>query len=249
PQNHKLEEIQANVRFLTEFRNACVLCFSETWLNDGIPDPALHIDGFGEPFRLDRDSKVTGKSIGGVYVHPHANGSNALATISECVHAIERAAPGAPCLVLGDFNRNNLRRRISPYKLSGIKPEAMPIAQCQFRVVCGTFLWTFISFMKDKGRPVTSRFKYFRLVPKHWGCDNDNSLLDGMQKMLQEMFTEQERKLTECIASVRDQVAEMSKSLDTLHGEVTDLRERTERVESTTEAMCHKSCEQMAAID
>ncbi|KAK7479976.1 hypothetical protein BaRGS_00028803 [Batillaria attramentaria] len=51
--------------------------------------------------------------------------------------------------------------------------------------------------------------------------DNDNSLLDGMQKMLQEMFTEQERKLTECIASVRDQVAEMSKSLDTLHGEVT----------------------------
>nr|KAG5687901.1 hypothetical protein BaRGS_029898 [Batillaria attramentaria]KAG5699159.1 hypothetical protein BaRGS_014458 [Batillaria attramentaria] len=41
----------------------------------------------------------------------------------------------------------------------------------------------------------------------------------------------------------------MSKSLDTLHGEVTDLRERTERVESTTEAMCHKSCEQMAAID
>nr|KAG5691046.1 hypothetical protein BaRGS_003076 [Batillaria attramentaria] len=79
--------------------------------------------------------------------------------------------------------------------------------------------------------------------------DNDNSLLGEMQKMLQEMFTEQERKLTECIASVRDQVAEMSKSLDMLHGEVTDLRERTERLESTTEAMCHKSCEQMAAID
>ena len=56
PSNHKLDEVQANVRFLTEFRDACVMCFSETWLDETIPG----------------NRNITGKSTGGgvcIYVN------------------------------------------------------------------------------------------------------------------------------------------------------------------------------------
>ena len=72
PSNHKCDEVQANVRFLTEYRDACVMCFTETWLDETIPGNYLNIDGFGEPFRLDRDRNITGKSTGGgvcIYVN------------------------------------------------------------------------------------------------------------------------------------------------------------------------------------
>ena len=229
------------------------------------------------------------------------------------------------------------RRRVSSSELSRDWPATMPIDQCQYRAVCGTFVWTFIAFMKDKG--VSSRFSCFRLVPKNWdyercdtvACrvdcplyywwyvhfkrdrvntaftcgqllrpctfvmtcvvvftigslllqcgdveqnpgpdrsqecsdpdrnsptprgsgngDGGDTILDGMQKLLQQMFTEQEEKLKQCISSVRDQVADISKSLKTLHGEVADLRQRTEAMESATENVCHKASEQRAAID
>ena len=57
PSTNKLDEVQANVRFLTEFRDAYVMYFTETWLDETIPWNYLNIDGFGEPFRLDRDRK------------------------------------------------------------------------------------------------------------------------------------------------------------------------------------------------
>ncbi|KAL0152504.1 hypothetical protein M9458_052227, partial [Cirrhinus mrigala] len=40
------------------------LCFTETWLNDAIPDGALHLPGY-QLFRADRDAESTGKSRGG----------------------------------------------------------------------------------------------------------------------------------------------------------------------------------------
>ena len=48
------------------------MCFTEKWLGENIPGNYLNIDGFGEPFRLDRDRNVTGKSTGGgvcIYVN------------------------------------------------------------------------------------------------------------------------------------------------------------------------------------
>ena len=51
---------------MTEFRDACVLCFSETWLRDTISDDSMSVDGFGLPIRADRDKIGTGKSQGGM---------------------------------------------------------------------------------------------------------------------------------------------------------------------------------------
>lgn len=59
--NTNFDELQANARFSTEFRDACVLCFSETWLCDKINDDSVAIDGFGTPFRTDRDKYITGE--------------------------------------------------------------------------------------------------------------------------------------------------------------------------------------------
>lgn len=61
---NKVDELQANVKFL-EYKSACVLPITETWLKDYDPQSDLESDGFGKPFRLDRDPTVTGKSLGG----------------------------------------------------------------------------------------------------------------------------------------------------------------------------------------
>ena len=63
--NKNYEELLANCRFQTEYRDSCLLCFSETWLRDDISDDKLTIDGFGAPFRSDRVEGVTTKQRGG----------------------------------------------------------------------------------------------------------------------------------------------------------------------------------------
>lgn len=62
---NKVDELQAHVRFQHEFRDACLLAITESWLTNCDSDADLALDGFGEPFRLDRDAGVTGKSQGG----------------------------------------------------------------------------------------------------------------------------------------------------------------------------------------
>ena len=45
-------------------------CVSETWFCDNISDDSVVIDGFGSPFRCDRDCDVTDKKRGGgVYMY------------------------------------------------------------------------------------------------------------------------------------------------------------------------------------
>ena len=63
--NTTFDELQANVVFRSEFREACVLCFAETWFSENISDDSVAIDGFGSPFRCERDCDVTGKKRGG----------------------------------------------------------------------------------------------------------------------------------------------------------------------------------------
>lgn len=60
-----MNELQANVRCLREYRDACMTALTETWLNGKDCDTELSLDGFGAPLRLDRDPSVTGKSQGG----------------------------------------------------------------------------------------------------------------------------------------------------------------------------------------
>ena len=63
--NHNFDELLANCRFTREFRDASLLCFSETWFMDKVTNESVEIFGFGEPYRTDRDSRQTGKERGG----------------------------------------------------------------------------------------------------------------------------------------------------------------------------------------
>ena len=63
--NSHLNEIRANCQFLNEFRNSCLLCFTETWFNEKVAYEPVTVDGFGLPYRMDRDSTKVGKKIGG----------------------------------------------------------------------------------------------------------------------------------------------------------------------------------------
>ncbi len=47
-----------------DFSNSAALCFTETWLNDAIPDSVLHLPNF-QLIRADRNAESTGKSRGG----------------------------------------------------------------------------------------------------------------------------------------------------------------------------------------
>ena len=62
---NKVDELQAKVKFLSEYRSACFLALTETWLKDQDPLSDFELDCFGEPVCLDRDSTVMGKSLGG----------------------------------------------------------------------------------------------------------------------------------------------------------------------------------------
>lgn len=60
---NKVDEVQANVKFLTEYKCACLLTFMETWQKEQDQLSDLEIDGFGIPFRVDIDPMVTGESV------------------------------------------------------------------------------------------------------------------------------------------------------------------------------------------
>lgn len=44
---NKVDELQANVKFLEEYKGECVLAVTETWLKDRDAQSDLKIDGFG----------------------------------------------------------------------------------------------------------------------------------------------------------------------------------------------------------
>ena len=62
---NKTEELQAQARYRHEFRDACILALTETWLSHKDLDKDVTIDGFGKLIRLDRGAVATGKSTGG----------------------------------------------------------------------------------------------------------------------------------------------------------------------------------------
>ena len=64
--------MQVRAKYFYVFRDSCLLCITETWLNDTIDNDIIEIPGFSAPIRLDRDTVATGKSIGGgvcIYVN------------------------------------------------------------------------------------------------------------------------------------------------------------------------------------
>ncbi len=61
----KIDDLQAMVRFQHDYKDACILALTETWLKSSDPGNSVIIDGFGIPFRTDRCPRVTGKKQGG----------------------------------------------------------------------------------------------------------------------------------------------------------------------------------------
>ena len=71
-ENFNLESLHANVKFLSEFRDSGLLCFTETWWTEDTPKENTFLEGFGYPFRGDRNRDLTNKQSGGgvcVYVN------------------------------------------------------------------------------------------------------------------------------------------------------------------------------------
>ena len=56
---NKVDELQANVRFQHEFRDACLLVNTETWLSERDSDTKVAFDSFGSLLQLplSRDSE------------------------------------------------------------------------------------------------------------------------------------------------------------------------------------------------
>ncbi len=68
---NKLDLIQLSRSTQYETRDCCVFVFTETWLNDNIPDSAIQLHGL-TCCRADRDSSLSGKTRGGglcVYIN------------------------------------------------------------------------------------------------------------------------------------------------------------------------------------
>ncbi len=61
---NKTDKLLLLSRTSKDFSNSSALCFTENWLNDAIPDSALHLPNF-QLIRSDRNAESTGKSRGG----------------------------------------------------------------------------------------------------------------------------------------------------------------------------------------
>ncbi len=61
---HSTQQNGQNPSAFPDFSNSAALCFTETWLNDTIPDSVLHLPSF-QLFRVDCDAESMGKSHGG----------------------------------------------------------------------------------------------------------------------------------------------------------------------------------------
>ena len=87
--DNKVDLLRLRMSASTEMRNCAVLCLTETWLNNNMPDSAFQIDGL-QLFRADRDHR-SGKTRGGglcVYVN-EGWCTNCVLVKSYCSEAIE----------------------------------------------------------------------------------------------------------------------------------------------------------------
>lgn len=60
--NNKIDEVQTYTRYCGEFREASLLCFTESWLQSNMPESLFEINGF-TLIQLNRDAN-SGKCKG-----------------------------------------------------------------------------------------------------------------------------------------------------------------------------------------
>ena len=87
--DNKLDLIRLRLGVSQEMRNCAVLCFTETWLNENMPDSAFQLDG-QLLFRADRNS-LSGKTRwGGLCVYLNKRWcTNCTLVSTHCSEAIE----------------------------------------------------------------------------------------------------------------------------------------------------------------
>ncbi len=62
---NKTDILQVNVSFLSEYKNACLIALTETWLKQHDLQSNPELTGVGEPLWVDREPTVTKKTLGG----------------------------------------------------------------------------------------------------------------------------------------------------------------------------------------
>lgn len=67
---NKINELQANANFQSDYRQYCIISLAETWFKDHDADADLVIEGFGQPWRLVLDTHLTGRGCVLVCKHP-----------------------------------------------------------------------------------------------------------------------------------------------------------------------------------
>ncbi len=89
---NKLSLIQLRRSTQYETRDCCVFVFTETWLNDNVPDSAIQLHGL-TCCRADRDSSLSGKTRGGglcVYINKEwCNNAAVLSLSKHCSSLVE----------------------------------------------------------------------------------------------------------------------------------------------------------------
>ncbi|RUS86773.1 hypothetical protein EGW08_005433 [Elysia chlorotica] len=86
-----LDELSTNTRFLSEYREAGLICITETWFTENCPDSGINIDGFSV-YRSDRTAE-SGKTRGGgvcAYINNKwCNNNNTHVTERTCTQDME----------------------------------------------------------------------------------------------------------------------------------------------------------------
>lgn len=62
---NKMDELKAYVKCKRDFRETCMLAFTEMWLGEVDWDEDLHISAFYQPIRMARSPRITNKNTGG----------------------------------------------------------------------------------------------------------------------------------------------------------------------------------------
>ncbi len=87
---NKADELRACVQYLTDYRQSCLICLSESWLTDTDPDSSVDLEGFTLA-RADRNANSCNSKGGGVcaYINKYCNPAHVTAKHKICTEDIE----------------------------------------------------------------------------------------------------------------------------------------------------------------
>ncbi|KAK3559360.1 hypothetical protein QTP86_012769 [Hemibagrus guttatus] len=113
-----MDELTLQMNKNRDFPTSCVLCFTETWLCDAIPDSALQLGGFNL-YRADRHTELSGKTKGGgICFYTNNSWCNDVKVLSQlCSPDLEAFIINCkPFYSPRDFNKGNLSHELPKYK-------------------------------------------------------------------------------------------------------------------------------------